>query len=413
MAEDAKKSAADEAAEQKGRAQEEVSKEEVVKETDVSDDEGVNTKDATSIDEDPDDAEDESDEDDESDAESKVDSSELVSSEEVENKKGTPEKPEIVSAEEGAKTDCHCKKDGFQAEVREQIENCKFEIISSLQESVHTELATAYDKQVRRVERRRRAGFIVRDIIILILAAIVGYFGYCLYDAQYFDFLKPFYEQNDCPTDDEPAVSQEVVKDTAWYMNSYGELFNKLKINLNADKVSAYYLYSGDYKVSEIQPNYLLAMAYNRLSATTTYDSAEGIVIPAADLKEAFVRTFGNAEYFAKRDFTYDCVDFSYDKNSDSFVTESVLCANKANRQIVEKVDEVYEEGNAMYFITTAAIYDQSEQSFYTFDNLFKPAIKNVVKDSLEKYATTLNHYQYQFKKVDNNYYFSGIVKLQ
>lgn len=303
----------------------------------------------------------------------------------------------------------------FQAEIREQIENCKFEIISSLQESVHTELEEVTEKQVRKVERRRRAGFIVRDVLILILAAVVGYFGYCLYDAKYFDFMQSACEeQNNCETTkDEVSVKEpEEVKDTAWYQQRYGSLFQSLQTNLNADQVSAYYLYSDDYKVSEIQPKYLLAMAYNKLNSNITYDGANGIVIPVNDLRTAFVDLFGDAEYFSKQNFTYDCTNFKYDKNSDSFTADSVLCAHNANRKIVETVDQIYEEGNVMYFLTTATIFDQAEQSFYSFDNLFKPVAKNVTSEDVTKHSSLLNHYQYQFKKVDEKYYFSGVVKL-
>lgn len=305
----------------------------------------------------------------------------------------------------------------FQESVREQIENCKFEIVSSIQDSVHSELR-GYTKELRRQDHRRRVGFILRDIIILILAALLGYAVYCLYDAQYFDFMRPPCERDGtCTTqtdsDDETAQAPEIVKDTKWYLDNYGYLYNSLQLNLNADKVSAYYLYSDDHKLSEIQPNYLLGMAYNVLNSNTTYDSANGIVIPSTDLRLAFKSLFGSTEYFAKENFTNGCVDFEYDKASDSFITPAVQCVSNAKREIVEEVHNVYEEGNAMYFITTAAIYDKTENAFYNFDDLFKSVAQNVEKGDLIKYQASLNQYQYRFKKVDDKFYFSDIVKLK
>ncbi len=303
----------------------------------------------------------------------------------------------------------------FQQQVRDQIENCKFEIVAALQDSVHTELTQVTEKQVRKVERRRRMGYLVRDILILLLASLVGYFGYCLYDAKYFDFLLPECERNNTCQSNEinQPTEPEVVKDTAWYQQKYGYLYDSLQTKLNADEVEAYYLYSGDYKIADIQPSFLLGMAYNRLNASTTYDSTDGIVIPAADLRNAYISLVGDAEHFAKHDFSYHCADFKYDKNLDNFTAKSLLCADNATRQIVENVDEIYEEGNALYFLTTAAIFNRAEQSFYTFDNLFKPAVSNVTADDITKHASLLNHYQYQFKKVDDKYYFSGITKLK
>ena len=35
-----------------------------------------------------------------------------------------------------------------------------------------------------------------RDVVIFVLFAIVVYFGYCLYDVKYFDFMKSECEKN-------------------------------------------------------------------------------------------------------------------------------------------------------------------------------------------------------------------------
>lgn len=305
----------------------------------------------------------------------------------------------------------------FQEEIREQIENCKFELIAAVQESVHAEISDVARKQIRKVERRRRVGYLVRDILILLLAAMIGYMGYCLYDVKYFDFMKSDCERNNtCSETDNSENGEktpEIIKDTAWYRNNYGYLYDNLQVGLSADKVEAYYLYSGDYKVSEIQPTYLLGMAYNHLNSSTSYDSANGIVVPAADLRQAYINLVGDADHFAKHDFTYHCANFQYDKNADTFSASSVLCADNTNRTILEQIDEIYEEGNVLYFLTTATIFDRKEQNFYTFDNLFKPVASNVGEDDLAKHASLLNHYQYQFNKVDNQYYFSGITKLK
>lgn len=298
----------------------------------------------------------------------------------------------------------------FQAEIRDQIENCKFEVIGSLQEYIHDELEH-FRKQTRKIERRRRAGVIVRDVIILLLAVVVGFLSYWLYDAKYFDFMKSDCERNNnC----EVATVQPdpEVKSAEWYKQNYGYLFDSLQTKLNADKVSAYYLYTDDHKASEIQPEYLLGMAYNRLNSNVTYDSNDGIIIPANDLRQAYIDLIGNADNFTKTNFTYHCADFQYRKDTDDFTTRSLLCADQADRQILEEIDEIYEEGNVLYFLTTATIYDKTNNSFYNFDNLFKPVVKNVTEDDLAEHKSLLNQYQYQFKKSNDKYYFSGIIKL-
>lgn len=298
----------------------------------------------------------------------------------------------------------------FQAEIRDQIENCKFEIIGALQEHIHDELEH-FQKQTRKIERRRRAGVITRDIIILVLAVIIGFLSYWLYDAKYFDFMKSDCERNN-NCDVATTQTDPEVKSAEWYKQNYGYLFDSLQTKLDADKVSAYYLYTDDHKASEMQTEYLLGMAYNRLNSNITYDSNDGIIVPANDLRQAYIDLIGNADNFKKTNFTYHCADFEYRKDSDDFTAKSLLCADTADRQIVEEIDEIYEEGNVLYFLTTATIYDRTNNSFYSFDNLFKPVVKNVTEDDLAEHKSLLNQYQYQFKKSNGKYYFSGIVKL-
>lgn len=304
----------------------------------------------------------------------------------------------------------------FQEEIRVQIENCKNELKVSLEQSIKEEFSAIVKKQLRSANRRRRVGAIARDIIILLLAAAVGYLGWCLYDVRYFDWMGPrdvisSTEQPDQKVD-EP---DEVVKDKRWYINNYGYLFEDLQLGLNADNVETYYLYSDDRKVSEIKPTYLLGMAYNKVMPTSeSSTTADGnATVAAADLRAAFEGMFGTTEYFEKVGFTHGCKKFTYVRESDSFVTENGDCAVEGDREIVEEIDEMYEEGSVLYVLTTAAIYDEGEASFYSFDNLFKPAATNAAKSDLAKNRAVLNRYQYQFKKTGEKYHFSGVVKLQ
>lgn len=305
----------------------------------------------------------------------------------------------------------------FQEAVREQIENCKNELKISLEQSIRQEFSLIVKKQLKAANRRRRIGVVVRDILILILAATVGYFGWCLYDVRYFDWMGPQPEVSapDVPDNQEVDEPEVVIKDTRWYVNNYGYLFEDLQLGLNADSVEAYYLYSDDHKVSEIKPAYLLGMAYNKVMPTTesSADAATKVSVAAADLRTAFEGMFGTADYFEKVSFTHGCKKFTYVREDDAFVTENSDCSIKSEREIVEEVDEMYEEGSVLYVLTTAAIYDAGEASFYSFDDLFKPAVTNAEKTDLSKNRAALNQYQYQFKKTGEKYHFSGVVKLQ
>lgn len=329
--------------------------------------------------------------------------------------KATARKSETVKADDVMNEESTPEE--FQEAVRVQIENCKNELKTSLEQSIRQEFSAIVKKQLKAANRRRRIGVVVRDVIILLLAAAVGYFGWCLYDARYFDWMGPQQEiaAPEVPDKQEVDEPDVVVKDTRWYVNNYGYLFEDLQLGLNADNVEAYYLYSDDRKVSEIKPAYLLGMAYNKVmpAAASSADATARTSVAATDLRTAFEGMFGTTDYFEKVGFTHGCKKFTYARESDTFVTENGDCTVNSTREIVEEIDEMYEEGSVLYVLTTVAIYDADEASFYSFDNLFKPAVMNAEKTDLGKNQAMLNRYQYQFKKTGEKYHFSGVVKLR
>lgn len=301
--------------------------------------------------------------------------------------------------------------------VREQVVNVAAEIKTSLAESIRIEYRTFVAQELKRANRRRRLSNFLHDIVIVLFAVVAVYFGYCLYDAHYFDFMKTECERaGNCTVEENKPAEEKTesagpVKDATWYVANYSYLYQNLQTKLDADNVAAYYLYTGDRNVSEIRPEYLLAMAYNQLLPNSDPTATE-IRIASGVMAQAFRDTFGEAATMEKVSFQHGCLKFTYDKAEESFTAENKTCELNKNREIVEKIEKIYEEGEVIYVITNAGVYDKTEESFYRFDNLFQPVVKNAEKESFDKHTSVLNRYQYQFKKKNDQYYFSGIVKL-
>lgn len=294
----------------------------------------------------------------------------------------------------------------YKEDLKEEISN-----------DIQIEIANIMKKEEKRILRGKSFAIIKRDILALILLAISLYFGYCLYDAKYFDFMKSTCEkEGTClvneSNNEEADEEEEIVKDTAWYIKNYSYLLEDIKVNLNADSVSAYYLYSKDYKVSEIKSSYLLNMAYSQLNTKLIKTNTQTITVNASDLRDAFENLFGSLTYYKDGSFTYNCLNFTYSQEKDRYTAENNKCTNSKNK-ILEEIDEMYEEGDVLYMLTTAAIYNSEEKSFYTFDSLYDPIVTDVTQDDLNKNAKKLNKYQYQFKKVDGIYYLDSIIKLK
>lgn len=295
-------------------------------------------------------------------------------------------------------------------------EDLKEEISSDIQ----IEVTNVMKQEERRILKGKNSAIFKRDFIIILLFALILYFGYCLYDIKYFDFMKSECERNgtctinsDYTTDTEnPSKPPEIVKDKKWYIENYGYLLNEVKVNMNADNAKSYYLYSSDHSLSDIKTNYLLNIAYSHLDKKEIKTNSTTIAIEADSLKNAFINVFGTESLYQNVNFSYNCLEFTYNQEKNRYTAENNKCSDTKNI-IVEEIDDMLEEGDVLYIKTIAAIYNESEKSFYTFDDLYDSAVSNVTKEDMSKYVKKLNRYQYQFKKVDNVYYLDSITKLK
>lgn len=336
-------------------------------------------------------------------------------------KKETTEKPEKTTktrkSTKATTTDAAeatTREDDYLASIREQIENCKNELSTSLQLSIANEYNTIIKQQLSRAERRRRWNNFFHDVIIILVVFVAVYFWCCLADARYFDFMKSDCELNNtCPTQDAAATETAgPVKDANWYLANYSYLFDDLRTDLNADDLAAYYIYSDDRKISQIEPSVLLSMAYNRTDAITVPDQTT-VTVTVDVMQKAFKSMFGSLDYYEAVDFDHGCLHFNFERSTQSFVAENRACSNEGRREIVEKIDKIYEEGEAIYVLTTATVYDKLEQNLYNFDNLFQPVALNADASDISLYNANLNRFQYQFKKIDQDYRFASITKLK
>lgn len=297
-------------------------------------------------------------------------------------------------------------------EINKELKNSVQEYKEELKNNIHNEITNEVINAVKREEKRllRRKNFSIfkKNIVIVILLIIVCYFGYCLYDVKYFNFMKNNCEQVNNFVDDN---MEEVIKDKDWYIKNYGYLLNDVKINLNSDLVNAYYLYSKSFNINEIKTPYLLNMAYKRLDEKDIKTNSKNITVKSSALKSAYQELFGNEMNFENKNFTYECLNFIYNEDKDNYIAENNNCS-KSNKEILEVIIDMYEEDNNLYIETIATIYDKSEGSYYTFDDLYEPIVTDITEKDMET-TDNLNKYQYTFKRIENNYYLNSITKLK
>ena len=307
----------------------------------------------------------------------------------------------------------------IQSTIKTSTLKFKEDVKEEINIEIQNEVSNMMQQEEKRILRGKNFSIFKRDILVLIFLGIALYFGYCLYDVKYFDFMKSECEKNGtCYTQDgeyeggNENKPQEIVKDKDWYVENYGYLLDEVHLSLNADNVSAYYLYSNDYKLNEIKTAYLLNMAYNKLDTKQIKTNSQTVTIEESDLKNAFESLFGATTYYKASSFTYNCLNFTYNSEKERYTAENNKCS-KTKNTILEEIDNMYEEGEVLYIQTTATIYNENEKSFYTFDNLFDAIVVDVTENDISKNSRKLNKYQYQFKKANDTYYFDGITKLK
>ena len=328
-------------------------------------------------------------------------------------------------AENDAKKDIlNNVKDKVMAELNKEIKASLTSQVNQFKESFQEEITRTINEEVeevvkreeKRIARSKNFALFKKNVVILILLAITCYFGYCLYDVKYFNFMKSDCEKNgNCMvsnTDDKNSnPTEEVIKDKNWYMENYGYLLNNVQVSLDADQVSAYYLYSKDYVLSDIKVSYLLNLAFKQVDSKNIKENSLNVTVDEEVLKKAFENLFGSLDNYKASTFSYNCLNSQYDKDKKRYVADNKECSS--NKKILENITDMYEEDNKLYILTTATIYDENEASFYTFDNLFDAKVANVTPNDLESNSKKLNKYQYIFKKADDTYYFDSITKLK
>lgn len=296
-----------------------------------------------------------------------------------------------------------------------QVKEFKDNLQEEMMRSINEEVENVVKREEKRIIRSKNFSLFKKNIIILALFSLVCYFGYCLYDVKYFNFMKSECEKNGTciisQQKNDNTTQEEIVKDKNWYIANYGYLLNRSQLKLNADQASAYYLYSRDYTIDDIKSNYLLNLAYKQVDTKNIKANSVNISVDENILKNAFENLFGSLENYKATSFTYDCLNFKYDQEKSKYVAENKEC--NSTKEILENITDMYEEDNKLYILTTATIYDTNEESFYTFDNLFEPKLVNVTRDDLDNNAKKLNKYQYIYKKADDTYYLDSITKLK
>lgn len=253
-------------------------------------------------------------------------------------------------------------------EIDSQINDKKKEMLEEFKKEMDKQIEMNVQKRVeveaKKLIRGKTGKIIRRDIVILLLIAIIGYLGYCLYDIGYFNKNLPVHTEVV-----ETPKKEETVKDTAYYVKNYGKLVENLQVPNILQEIS-----NGISK--DNMPNALkLKIAYKNLEDSKKTTDGEVLTFDSNSLLEAYKNICGDNTSLEYSVFEYENLKFLY--FNDTFITESssLIPTAKANY----KITKAYETGNKLTFEVT--------------------------------YDNQIEVYKYTFDKSGDNYYFDKIVK--
>ncbi|MBQ9318353.1 MAG: hypothetical protein IJR82_01825 [Bacilli bacterium] len=312
-------------------------------------------------------------------------------------------------------------KDDIVKEIRFEANTVvKDDIKEQLITDINSEIKDNVRKEQRFIIRSKNFKLFRKNILILLLIGVIGYFGYCLWDAKYFKFMKNYEivsvgknnDNTETKVDAEVIVEEQVIKDKQWYINNYGYLLNNIKLSLPMDNSNVYYLYSGNMDKNNMKDTIKLNLAYKFIENKTETDNNYSIT--EEEMQKAYLKLFGELDSYQANSFTVDCMQFYYNATDKIFTAFKFTCDTVSSLQIKEEIKDMYEDNDYIVIETVMGVYNVDNKQLFNYINLYNAVTLDFDETkSVLDYENSLNTYKYKFKRINDNYYFESIEKVK
>ncbi len=252
-------------------------------------------------------------------------------------------------------------------EIDSQINDKKKEMLEELKKEMDKQIEISAQKRVdleaKKLIKGKTGKIIRRDFVIIILIAIIGYLGYCLYDIGYFNKNLPV------QTEVVEVPKQEEVKNSTYYIKNYSQLVENIQVPNIVQEIQ------NSVSKDNMSNNLKLKIAYKNLEDSKKISDGDVLTFDSSSLLEAFQSVCGESATLENTVFEYDNLKFLYFNNTFIAENSTVIGLEKANY----KITNAYETGNKLNFEVT--------------------------------YDGQVGVYKYTFEKSGSNYYFDKIEK--
>lgn len=300
----------------------------------------------------------------------------------------------------------------IEIELNNYLEDRKVDIEKELTNKIDEQIELKVTKRMKEEEKKLSRGktgkIICRDIIILLLLGVIGYFGYCLYDVDYFNIRTKVVDKtsdnkkddeiknNDKEDNNEPVVDTK--PDSSYYIKNYGYLLDNLLI----DDKEIYNLFTKTITRDIIPNELVLKIAYKNINKVLITNNNDMITFHKDSLLESAKKIFGEDINIKNEMFIYNNIKFMY--YNDTYIG---LKEESSSINLINKIINANEENNELTF--EFIIAKTSENKLLDIeDNIIEEEYDN--KDITE-YKDKLSTYIIVFEKSEDNYIFKNITR--
>ena len=300
----------------------------------------------------------------------------------------------------------------IEIELNNYLEDRKVDIEKELTNKIDEQIELKVTKRMKEEEKKLSRGktgkIIRRDIIIILLLGVIGYFCYCLYDVDYFNIRTKLVDKvndnkkddkiknNDKKDNNEPVVDTK--PDSSYYIKNYGYLIDNLLI----DDEEIYNLFTKTITRETIPNELVLKIAYKNINKVLITNNNDMITFHKESLLEPAKKIFGEDINIKNEMFTFNNIKFMY--YNDTYIG---LKEESSSINLINKIINANENNNELTF--EFIIAKTSENKLLDIeDNIIEEEYDN--KDITE-YKDKLSTYIIVFEKSEDNYIFKNITK--
>ena len=281
--------------------------------------------------------------------------------------------------------------------TKELVDDIKEDVSTLVKKEVADDLKRDIEKEMKkenkRILRGKRGKIFRRDLIIIILLAIIAYLVYYMYNHNYVSININSNMNNTVISNDKDNIKVEV---------DYSYLLDLVNVKLPFDNVNSLYLYTDNFNEKTINDSIKLTIAYDLIKRDEFTDF---------EMKEAYKTVFGTDENYHSGSFLYECKKFNYKEGNYYLVSDE--CINIVDKEIVEKIIKISKKGDIVTLTTVMGVYDKNKNALYNYKNTFDPVASNLSKNfDITNYQDKLSTYKYTFTYIDKEYRFTEIKSI-